>query len=64
MLSHCIFAGSGVPQGAIPAALFYLVFIIYLPKKYISSKSLLNADDAKFLNFAVDIGRFHCDKVT
>ena len=60
-LSHCFLPSKGVPQGAVPAALFYLVFNIDQPKVYISSESLLIADDAKFLNYAVDIGPFQSD---
>ena len=60
-LSYCFLASSGVPQGAIPAALFYLIFINDMPKVCLSSEALLNADDAKFLNFTVDIGPFQND---
>ena len=41
---------SGVPQGSVLAALFFIIYVTVLPEVSISSLTLLLADGAKFLS--------------
>ena len=49
---------SGVPQGSVLAALFFIIYVTVLPEVSKSSLTLLSADGAKFLSINFSNSKF------